>query len=136
MEFDLRLVVSSTAELDALFSPIEGIPAQPRAQGLTVNNMAMGNDAILGMAAGNSVELFAAAHAGYAANDRTLVQLAPGIAPIEFEDNARANKYRIFVEQIYLDAMFAASRSPLPPPVSMQVPYQDVSLYTRRTASS
>ena len=41
MEFDLRLVVSSTAELDALFSPIEGIPAQPRAQGLTVDANAM-----------------------------------------------------------------------------------------------
>lgn len=133
MEFDLRLVVSSTAELDALFSPIEGIPAQPRAQGLTVLQNAMGVTNAAGPiagAAGISTNLFAAANPA-AADDRTLVQLAPGIAPIEFEDNVRANKYRIFVEQIYLDAMFAASRTPLPPPVSMQVPYQDVSLYTR-----
>jgi hypothetical protein len=59
------------------------------------------------------------------------VQLAPSIAPIQFETNVEASRYRIYVESIYLDAMFAASRTPLPPPVSMQVPYQDVSLYTR-----
>eukprot|EP01050_Picozoa_sp_SAG11_P051296 SAG11_NODE_29081_length_314_cov_2.413953_1_plen_72_part_01 len=29
------------------------------------------------------------------------------------------------------EKLLAASRTPLPPPVSMQVPYQDVSLYTR-----
>ena len=137
MEFDLRLVVSSTAELDALFSPIQGIPAQPRAQGLTVaaNAMTVTNAAgNIAAGAGVSAELFAAAHAGYGADDRTLVQLAPGIAPIAFEDNVRASKYSIYVESIYLDAMFAASRTPLPPPVSTQIPFQDVSLYTRSLA--
>ena len=132
MEFDLRLVVSSTAELDALFSPIEGIPAQPRSQGLTVDMAALAvtSDGMGGLNAAPQ-EIFAAAHAAYADADRTLVQLAPSIAPIQFETNVEASRYRIFVEQIYLDAMFAASRTPLPPPVSTQIPFQDVSLYTR-----
>ena len=53
---------------------------------------------------------------------------------MERRDNTGAVKYRIYVEDIYLDAMFAASRTPLPPPVSVQIPYQDVSLYTRALA--
>ena len=133
MEMDFRLVVSSTAELDALFT--EGIPAQPRSQGLTVDAMALAAaDDGMGAVAGAPVEIFTAAHAGYAAEDLTLVQLAPAIAPMQHDVNTEANKYRIFVEEIYIDAMFAASRTPLPPPVSAQIPFQDCSLYTRSLA--
>ena len=131
MEFDIRLVVSSTGELDALYSPITGIPAQPRNQGLTVNDMAMGCDGAVGMAAGNSVDVFAAAHAGYAANDRTLCQLLPRVAPAATNINVAGNRYRIWVDDIYIDAMFAVSRSPLPPPISTQIPFQEITKYER-----
>ena len=70
----------------------------------------------------------------YDATDLTLVQLAPAIPAMQHDVNTETNTYRIFVEEIYTDAMFAASRTPPPPPVSMQVPSQDCPLYTRSLA--
>jgi hypothetical protein len=74
-----------------------------------------------------------------AVNDVTLCQLLPSIGPTAVDDNtgvAAPVKYRIFVESLFIDAMFAASRTPLPPPVSMQIPYQDVSVFQRTLSAS
>ena len=137
MELDLRLVVSATGAEDALVT--ETIPAQPRSQGLTVKSDAVSGAGALFIAADGAGMTGDLDISMAAVNDVTLCQLLPAIGPTAVDDNtgvAAPVKYRVFVESLFIDAMFAASRTPLPPPVSMQIPYQDVSVYQRTLSAS
>jgi len=136
MEFDLRLVVSAEGAHDALYS--ETIPAQPRNQGVTFAAPAGlnagpptgGYDAVnmAGVALGWE---------GGADADRTFVQLAPSVAPTPcLVNGAGAVVYRLFVSDLFIDAMYAVPRVSIPPPLSVQIPYQACSLYTRALAAN
>ena len=138
MELDLRLVVSATGAEDALVT--ETIPAQPRSQGLTVKadaTSAMGSLFVANTDAMGTVGDLDISMA--TANDLTLCQLLPAVGSTAVDDNtgtAGPVWYRVFVESLYIDAMFAASRTPLPPPVSVQIPFQDVSVFQRTLSAS
>jgi hypothetical protein len=54
------------------------------------------------------------------------------VPPAQASINGAGNiRYRVYVEDLYLDLMMAVPRVPIPPPMSMQVPYQSMTLYTR-----
>jgi hypothetical protein len=128
MEFDVRMVVNSEKDHDALFT--QAIPAQPRNQGVLFT-------AEQGMAA--TLGYDSVAMAGYALgfealgdDDRTFVQLNPAIAPAAASINGAGNiRYRVYVSEFYIDGMFAVPRVPLEPPLSMQIPYQSITQYSR-----
>ena len=48
---------------------------------------------------------------------------------------AAARSPHLEIDEIFLDAMFAIPSAPLPPPTSMQIPFQDISVYTRSLAA-
>jgi hypothetical protein len=58
--------------------------------------------------------------------------LVPGyVAPVA----AAAGAPTVVVEELFLDAMFAIPSVPIPAPRSFQIPFQDISVYTRSLAS-
>jgi len=63
--------------------------------------------------------------AGVALADRTFVQLLPTIAA------AGADSHNVTVTDCYVDACYAIPSAPLPPLRSMQIPFSDITLYTR-----
>ena len=133
MEFDLRLVVSADGAHDALYT--ETIPAKPRNQGVLFT-AAQGPAATLGY---DSAAMAAHALGFEALNnaDRTFVQLLPSVARAEAERNGAGNVvYRLLVTSLWIDAMFAVPRVSIPPPLSVQIPYQGCSLYTRALAQN
>lgn len=134
MEFDLRLVVSSDGAHDALFT--KTIPAQPRNQGFTFPGQVMGGVQTYGF----DDFAMAAVALGFEAfeeSDRTLCQLLPSVPPAESSINGVNNiQYRVYVQDLFLDAMFAVPRVPLMPPLSVQVPFQSCTLYTRALAQN
>jgi hypothetical protein len=134
LEFDLRLVVSSDGAHDALFT--KTIPAKPRNQGLELPGaVAMGDQTY-----GYGDVTMAGVALGFeqlAAADRTFVQLLPSVARAEAETNGAGNVvYRVLVTSLFIDAMFAVPRNFVPPPLSVQIPYQGCSLYTRALAQN
>eukprot|EP01043_Picozoa_sp_COSAG02_P033311 COSAG02_NODE_2266_length_9286_cov_2.788723_11_plen_545_part_00 len=133
MEFDLRLVVSSDGAHDALFT--ETIPAKPRNQGVLFTAEQAGG-ATLGYDS-NAMAAHALGFEALADADRTFVQLLPSVARAAAETNGAGNVvYRVLVTDLFIDAMFAVPRVSIPPPLSMQVPYQGCSLYTRALAQN
>ena len=104
LELDARFVVNPHFQTDMLFT--KTIQAGSRSQGVT---FAQGTDAALGAAV----------------TDRTFVQLKAAVAA------AGANSHLITVTDCYIDACFATPSAPLPPLRSMQLPFSDITLYTR-----
>ena len=134
MEFDLRLVVSADGAHDALFT--QTIPAKPRNQGFTFPGAVMAGVQTYGF----NDQLMAAAALGFEAfaePDRTFVQLLPSVARAAAQTNGANNVvYRVRVTDLFIDAMFAVPRVSIPPPLSVQIPYQGCSLYTRALAAN
>jgi len=62
----------------------------------------------------------------------------PGIdAPVKGAKVAKAAAApHVVIEELYLDAMFAVPSVNLPPPTSLQIPYQAVSVYTRNLSAT
>jgi hypothetical protein len=133
MEFDIRMVVSSEGAHDALYT--QTIPAQPRNQGLeflapanAAHGVGQVGSAVAG-AVGNSAVLGWEAQADV---DRTFVQLQQAVPPAAASVNGANNiRYRVYVEDLFIDAMMAVPRVSIPPPMSMQIPYQSITQYTR-----
>ena len=128
MEFDVRMVVNSEKDHDALFT--QTVPAQPRNQGVLFTaaqgmGATLGYDSIAGMAHALGFEALAD-------DDRTFVQLNPAVAPAAASINGAGNiRYRVYVADLFIDAMFAVPRVPLEPPLSVQIPYQSITQYSR-----
>ena len=135
MEFDVRMTVNSEGAHDALFTRLIG--ALPRTQGLTVHadSMTITNAAGAVNHANTDVvsrDLFLEAHDAYAAEHRTLAQLTPVIMPAAARYQGAGDvRYRVYVEDLFIDAMFAVPRIPLEPPLSMQIPFQSITQYSR-----
>ena len=128
MEFDVRMVVNSEKDHDALFT--QTVPAQPRNQGvLFTAEQAMG--ATLGYDSA-AMGAHALGFEALADDDRTFVQLNPAVAPAGASINGAGNiRYRVYVADLFIDAMFAVPRVPLEPPLSVQIPYQSITQYSR-----
>ena len=128
MEFDVRMVVNSEKDHDALFT--QTVPAQPRNQGVLftteqADGATLGYDSMSGM--GHALGFEALAD-----DDRTFVQLNPAVAPAGASINGAGNiRYRVYVADLFIDAMFAVPRVPLEPPLSVQIPYQSITQYSR-----
>ena len=105
-DFDARFVVNSHFQTDMLVT--QAIAAAARAQGLAVADAHVG-----------------AGGAGLAAADRTFAQLLPAIGA------ADADTHYISVTDCYIDACYAIPSAPLPPLRSMQIPFSDITMYTR-----
>ena len=106
LDFDARFVVNSHFQTDMLVTA--AIAAAARAQGLSVADAHVG-----------------AGGAGVAEADRTFAQLLPGIVA------AGADSHVVTVTDCYIDACYAIPSAPLPPLRSMQIPFSDITLYTR-----
>ena len=106
LDFDARFVVNSHFQTDMLVT--QAIAAAARAQGLAVADAHVG-----------------AGGAGLAAADRTFAQLLPAIGA------ADADTHYISVTDCYIDACYAIPSAPLPPLRSMQIPFSDITMYTR-----
>jgi hypothetical protein len=137
MEFDLRLVVSADGTHDALYT--QTIPAKPRNQGVLFQSAqgggaTLGWDSVANQGAGGPIALGFEALANA---DRTFVQLLPSVARAQAERNGAGNVvYRVYVTSLWIDAMFAVPRVSIPPPLSVQIPYQGCTLYTRALAQN
>eukprot|EP01046_Picozoa_sp_COSAG06_P007167 COSAG06_NODE_347_length_17007_cov_379.165306_3_plen_517_part_00 len=122
MEFDVRLVVNPHFSNDALFTA--DIAAVPRAQG--VEFAAVPNVVQVGAGAGSAAP--AALNLGWNgtdAVDRTFAQLLPAITA------AANDSHKITVNEAFCDLMYASPSIPLEQPLSMQVPFSGITLYTR-----
>ena len=122
MEFDVRLVVNPHFSNDALFTA--DIAATPRAQG--VEFAAVPDVVQTGTGGGSQAP--AALNLGWnaaAAADRTFAQLLPAITA------AANDTHKITVNECYVDAMYASPSIPLAQPLSMQVPFSGITMYTR-----
>ena len=108
-EFDVRFVVSSHFDTDMLVT--KAVPATARNRGIEVTQD------------GTTAAIVAAVN-------RTVPQLLPAI------DAAGANTHKIVVTDCFIDACFATPSAPLPPLRSMQIPFSDITLYTRPLAAN
>ena len=59
------------------------------------------------------------------------VNVAAYVTPVP----VAARAPHVEIEEIFLDCMMAISSAPLAPPKSLQIPYQDISVYTRQLSS-
>ena len=103
-ELDVRLVVNSHFNVDMLMT--QAVPAAARAQGLTVADASVGG-------------------AGVDAADRLIPQMNAIVAA------AAADSHAVTVTDCYIDACFATPSAPLPPLRSMQLPFNDITVFTR-----
>jgi hypothetical protein len=108
-EFDVRFVVSSHFETDMLVT--KAIPAMARNQGITLENAACTDN--IAQAA-----------------DRIVPQLLPVIPA------AGADTHKIVVTDCFIDCCMATPSAPLPPLRSMQIPFSDITMYTRPLAAA
>ena len=52
-------------------------------------------------------------------------------------ENSRTNGTpKVTINELFLDCMYAVPSVPVPPPVSMQIPYQAMTIYTRTLTNS
>ena len=123
MEFDVRLVVNPHYSNDALFTA--DIAAVPRAQGVEF------------AAVPDVVQQNAAAPApldlgwnALAAGNRTFAQMLPAITA------APNDSHKITVNEVFCDLMYASPSVPLAQPLSMQVPFSGITLYTRNLTAA
>ena len=108
-EFDVRFVVNSHFETDMLVA--KAIPAAARNQGIVVENAAC-TDNIADAA------------------NRTVPQLLAEIAA------AGGGTHKITVTDCFIDCCMATASAALPPLRSMQIPFSDITLYTRPLAEN
>eukprot|EP01050_Picozoa_sp_SAG11_P007339 SAG11_NODE_609_length_8224_cov_5.446154_4_plen_402_part_00 len=122
MDFDVRLVVNPHFSNDALFTA--DIAAVPRAQGV---EFAAVPD-VVQAGTGAASQAPAALNLGWngsAAQDRTFAQMLPAITA------AANDSHKITVNDVFVDAMYASPSVALAQPLSMQVPFSGITLYTR-----
>ena len=109
MEFSVMLTISSKFRQDMFFEQaLPSVPCGIVGDGTTVKTA----DANI---AGISADQGAVFHTGV---------LPAG-------DTVDANLPEVYVEDLYLDAMYVVPSVNLPPPASLQIPYQAVSVYSR-----
>eukprot|EP01045_Picozoa_sp_COSAG04_P013174 COSAG04_NODE_919_length_9421_cov_5.695130_8_plen_526_part_00 len=136
-ELDMRFVVSSHFKQDMIVT--KALPAAARAQGVvfaalpqtcqtaavTMGGAQSNGLQHDGLTATAVIEDTDAGWNGFAAKDRTFVQLRPAI------DAAAADSHTVTVTDCFIDACYATPSAPLPPLRSMQLPFSDITLYTR-----
>ena len=111
MSFQIALTISDDFEKNAFFSEL--LKGTASSAGVYVE--------------GATVKPIGDGTGGTAAGATDLFALSGFVTPIQAVTDAP----KVTVKDLYLDAMFAVPSVPMPPPTSMQVPFQAISVYTR-----